>query len=344
MSSSSSFPALSRTGRRVSVRRVVGSTDGRPLFSDALGLLERTDDDAVVVRRADGSAVTIVPGSIVAARLVPPPSVSVTGRAGAVRALATGTPELERIAAQAWLGLENGAVGEWLLRAAGGFTGRANSALPVGDPGLPLGAAVDAVAAWYTDRGLPPRFQVPLPYADEVDAELDARGWSGGDGALVLVADLGPVLARPVSAVAAGTTVRVDPLPDGAWLAAYHYRGGALPPHAKAVVERGRQLGFGSVRSTDGSVLAIARGSLDEGWLGVTAVEVDPGARRQGLAGVALRALARWAVDRGGECCYLQVSPANAPALALYRSAGFVDHHWYQYRSPPSATRVPCCH
>ena len=43
--------------------------------------------------------------------------------------------ELERVAAAHWRGTEQEWLGEWLLRAADGFTGRANSALPLGDPG-----------------------------------------------------------------------------------------------------------------------------------------------------------------------------------------------------------------
>ena len=46
--------------------------------------------------------------------------------------------ELERMAAAHWRGTEEEWLGEWLLRAADGFTGRANSALPLGDPGRPL--------------------------------------------------------------------------------------------------------------------------------------------------------------------------------------------------------------
>ena len=46
--------------------------------------------------------------------------------------------ELERVAAAHWRGTEEEWLGEWLLRAADGFTGRANSALPLGDPGRPL--------------------------------------------------------------------------------------------------------------------------------------------------------------------------------------------------------------
>ena len=33
-----------------------------------------------------------------------------------------------------WPPLERGELGGWMLRAAGGFTGRANSVLPLGDP------------------------------------------------------------------------------------------------------------------------------------------------------------------------------------------------------------------
>jgi hypothetical protein len=56
---------------------------------------------------------------------------------------------LERAAAQHWQAPETQRLGEWLLRAAQGFTGRANSALPLGDPGMPLPEAVAAVTDWY---------------------------------------------------------------------------------------------------------------------------------------------------------------------------------------------------
>ena len=64
--------------------------------------------------------------------------------------------DLERAAALHWQAPDQERLGEWRLRAADGFTGRANSALPLGDPGLPLPAAVNAVEEWYRRRGLPP--------------------------------------------------------------------------------------------------------------------------------------------------------------------------------------------
>ena len=65
--------------------------------------------------------------------------------------------------ARGWRAPEEASLGNWLLRAAEGFTGRANSALAVGDPGLPLAGAVDEAEAWYRARGLPPMIVIPGP-------------------------------------------------------------------------------------------------------------------------------------------------------------------------------------
>jgi N-acetylglutamate synthase len=320
--------ALAALGRRVSVRRVAGTRDGRPLFTDVVGVLAAADASSVVVRRADGTAESFLRESVVAAKIVPVRGLSLSGR------------ELEEIAAAGWRGTEAEALGDWLLRYGQGFTGRANSVLLLGDPGVPLGAALAQVEAWYAERGLPPKFQVPVPDSATADAWLAAQAWTVYDPVRVLVADLADLLSAPRS-IAPSLVVRVDDAPDEAWIAAYHYRGGPLPASARSVIENGDQLGFASVRSASvgpagGGVLAIARGSVDRGWLGVTAVEVAPAARRQGLAGVVLSALAQWASGLGAHSCYLQVAVENEAALALYLGTGFVDHHRYHYRVPPS--------
>jgi hypothetical protein len=68
--------------------------------------------------------------------------------------------------------------GGWLLRAAGGFTGRANSALATGDPGMPLADAVGEVCRWYTVRGLPAL--VSLAYPSEIRTPTRWTGSSPG--------------------------------------------------------------------------------------------------------------------------------------------------------------------
>ena len=55
--------------------------------------------------------------------------------------------DLQRLSALSWRPLETARLGGWRLRAGAGFTGRANSVLPLGDPGLPLDEAIAHVHA-----------------------------------------------------------------------------------------------------------------------------------------------------------------------------------------------------
>jgi GNAT superfamily N-acetyltransferase len=242
-----------------------------------------------------------------------------------------GVADLELVAARGWQGLETGRLGGWLLRAGGGFTGRANSALVVGDPGTTPADAVDAVAGWYSARGLRPCAQLPGRQARAADAAFAAAGWDRDDDVLVLTA---PVAVHPPGPV----PVDISPTPDEAWLTGYRYRGAELPAVAREVLTNADQLAFASVRldPAPAPLTAVARGVVTDGWLGVTAVTVAEQHRRRGLATEVMAALQRWAADRGAHSVYLQVVADNRPALALYRRAGFIEHHRYHYRRAPA--------
>jgi GNAT superfamily N-acetyltransferase len=273
--------------------------------------------------------------------------------------------DLERVAAAHWRGTEEEWLGDWLLRAAGGFTGRANSALPLGDPGLPLDAALAAVTRWYRERGLVPMIVIPAPLdgdaqpgasssrgpsasseapasreaggpGGELDAELARRSWPTRPGpAFFMVADL--PLHLPADGLADGRTVLVSPAPDDAWAARYHYRGqDHLPPVARQVLTSALEQSFVSIREGD-EVLAIARLSIAAGWAGLTAVEVHPGHRRQGLGAAVTAAACRVAEKRDIPRVFLQVETDNAPAQALYKRLGFRYSHRYHYRVAPPA-------
>jgi GNAT superfamily N-acetyltransferase len=241
-----------------------------------------------------------------------------------------GIVELELVAARGWRALEEDRLGDWLLRAGGGFTGRANSALVVGDPGTTLPEAVDAVARWYDDRGLRPCAQLAGRQSRPADAAFAAAGWERDEDVLVLTAPLPGPAAPAMPAV----PVDLSPAPDHAWLAGYRYRGSELPVVARDVLTRGEDLAFASVRvePAPAPLAAVARGVVTDGWLGVTAVTVDERHRRRGLATAVMTALQGWAAGRGATSVYLQVVEGNAPALALYRRAGFIEHHRYHYR------------
>jgi GNAT superfamily N-acetyltransferase len=238
-----------------------------------------------------------------------------------------GVEDLEHVAARGWRALEEDRLGDWLLRAGGGFTGRANSVLVTGDPGMPRPAAVDAVARWYDERGLPPCAQLPGVQSRAADAAFAAAGWERDEDVLVLTAPIGAPRPVNVPVTLAGT-------PDEPWLTGYRYRGSALPPIATDVLTNAEDAVFASVRldPPPAPLSAVARGALTAGWLGVTAVTVAEQHRRRGLATAVMAALQGWAAERGAHSVYLQVVVTNAPARALYRRAGFIEHHRYHYR------------
>lgn len=239
--------------------------------------------------------------------------------------------DLERLAARGWRGTEEGHLGDWLLRAGGGFTGRANSALVIGEPGLPPARAVDAVARWYTDRGLPPCAMLPGRQSRAADDTFAEAGWERDEDVLVLTAPLIPARVD-------GVPVTLRPEPDDAWLAGYRHRGRSLPPTAREVLTNAEDVVFAAVRldPEPAALAAVARGVVTDGWLGVSAVTVEEPYRRRGLATAVMAALQRWGADRGARWVYLQVSASNGPARALYRHLCFVEHHRYHYRYAPA--------
>ena len=69
-------------------------------------------------------------------------------------------------------------------------------------------------------------------------------------------------------------------------------------------------------------------------------MEVQPGRRREGLARRVVNALLAWGAERGARSAYLQTTPDNPAALALYAPYGFVTHHRYRYWHPTPAADV----
>jgi N-acetylglutamate synthase len=251
--------------------------------------------------------------------------------------------ELERVAAGHWQGSETQALGHWLLRAGNGFTGRANSALAIGDPGMPLDEALATVADWYRARDLPPMVAVPLPLSagTSLDDLLAERHWPARPGpAYVMTAAVaGP--ASPLS-LPEGTRLRMDAEPDDAWLGLYHYRGTAtLPPAARQILTSAPWQAFASIRDRAGQPAAIARLSVGGGWAGITAVEVATGQRRRGLGTLITHAVRAEAARQGVSQVFLQVETSNAGARALYERCGFGYSHWYQYRIAPGGALTP---
>lgn len=309
----------SDVGHRVVVRRFVGiGPQDRPLFSDLLGELVASSSERLVVRTFDGAEHVIDRSDVAAAKRVPP-------RTPKYREIA----HLERVADEAWPAPVREHLGGWVLRAADGFTSRANSVLPVGDPGRPLDAAVDACEAWYRERRLPPRINTPLPLRRDLARLLAARGWEALTPVHVQTASLASILATVSPSPTVDVDLREEPSDD--LLAVVAGRKAGLPAAARHVLTAVRTVRFAEVYAASGQLAAAARGAIvgDGEWLHVGLVEVVEGHRRQGLAQLVTRALAAWAAQLTAARAVLQVEATNEPALRLYERLGFTTHHGY---------------
>ena len=308
-------------GTRIVVRHETGAVGptGGPQMSDVVGRVVGVGDGAVTIERRDGSRTSVELATVVTWKPVPDRPLR-RRRASAIDA-----EDLTRITSRGWPAVESVPLGDWELRASGGFTGRANSVAVTGSPGVDLPDALATVRAFYAERGLPPLAQVVV--GSRWDAALRSAGWEplGGyhGSAVVQVADLAPAY-RP------DPEARLSPTADDTWLAGYGRVDDATA--ARAVLEGPAQVGFVSIGDP---VVAIGRVVVTGEWAGLAAVEVDPAARRQGLARRVVETSLAWAVEHGADKAYLQTMHENTAALALYAPFGFVDHHDYVYLTTP---------
>jgi len=321
-----------RPGMRAVVRRrIAGDTHG---VTDALGEIVAMDGDTVSVRTGRGVQV-IERASVVAAKEVPPRPV----RRGAPH-LAVSMQDLEAIMVEGWPPLERAQLGGWLLRSGAGFTGRANSVLPLGNPGLSLSEAVDYCERWNGQRGLRPLFALFGPEGFAVDddplgRELRARSYEPFNETFVMTAASRAL--PPESPHPSGARVRLEPAPSPQWWNAWAAQsGGWMRPTeasgaaARAVLTGSPEQLFASLE-VDGAVIGLARVAFALGWAGVFALHVAPDARRGGVAGQLMGALADAARTRGIASMYLQVLQTSSPARGLYETIGFSTHHEYRY-------------
>jgi ribosomal protein S18 acetylase RimI-like enzyme len=316
------------------VRRVLPAErgpSGGPAMTDLLGVMESWSDTATVVRDEQGRATTIALRDIVSGKPVQPrPPVR----------LRVSPEDAERRANASWPALEAEPLGDWLMRASGGFSSRANSVMAVGDAGVPFDHALRVVSAFYDARDLPPWAQ--LVVGSDLHASFVAAGWvRARPGEADTEFQLGSVAAasRGVRRLVPRTeaAVSVSPVADAAWLA-NDARALGFGDAARTVMEGPEDVGFVSVGPSpvrdEPVVLAKGRVAVAGDWAGVTDVWVSPAHRRQGFALVVMGALLDLAAERGATTVFLQTRGDNPAALALYDRLGFVTHHTYRYLTP----------
>jgi len=341
-------PLRGTTGHRLTAGLTVGSRvvvryrleeGSEAAATDFLGeLVARNDDFLVVDTRTE--RVKLVRADVIAAKDVPPPA-SRPGRAHE----RISADDLEKLMAKGWQPLDRGGLGDWVLRASEGFTGRANSALVVGDPSLPLEKAIDFVEGWYAERGRPAIFQVHgqpgFTVADDpTAAALLERGYTAGGGnaqwervhVMTALSAALPPLTEQSAPVTADAELKLD------WLMTYGEQRTIVPGVTEAVLTGSDGQLFLSVREPQSQrIIALARMAIHPGWAGVFGLWVHPDHRHEGLGTTIVSAVAMVARENNMPAVYLQVSADNTAGTAFWESLGFTVHHDYTYLARPAS-------
>jgi GNAT superfamily N-acetyltransferase len=314
-------------GSRVALRHRIGERDGRPLFTDAVGTLSDggvRDGVATVTIATRRGDVVVARDAVVAVREVP--------AAVPRRAPLTDVARLQNLCADAWPALAERPLGAWRLRAAGGFSGRANAAVAVGDPGVGTAAALSIVRGFAEEHGVAPRVLAPTgsPWSRAVRAE----GWLPDAGH-----QPGPEVSTQVAAcevLAADTPLSCSDAPsDGWWRTTVGGPPGAAQRHVLAGAgDRIAHLGFG-VAGDPADPDAVVRLAVVDDHLHLSCLTVTATGRRHGTGTALVAGAARWGLERGARWLVLQVSTANPGGLAFWAALGTTEHHRYHYLVPP---------
>jgi ribosomal protein S18 acetylase RimI-like enzyme len=311
-------------GRRVALRYRLDQS----LMTDAVGELAEGGNEGELIVYTRNGPVIVPKQSVVAVRGIPPPRPRRPSLAAVTR--------LESICADAWPPLVSERLGQWRLRAADGFTGRANSALVAGEAGIPLADALDQVRRFALEHDLAPRIQVPT--SSPWHRAISEHGWrldTGHAAGANVVVMVGEVAALASGLIPPGVRTRIDATPSDRW---WELSSVAPISAGQRHVLRGADLpstGFGLVwaEGADRAVGAVRLAALDE-HLYLSTLMVLPEHRGLGLATALLDAAARWGMTQA-RWVVLQVAEHNTAAISLYQRFGLREHHRYEYLVPP---------
>ena len=298
-------------GKRLTIR-LHESSGG---YRDIVGILA----SPTTLQHKDGHIITFSPDQIAIYREI----IALPDSAGKGAPLSIRIIELEKMINSTWGSLEEVWHGQWLFRASGKFTMRANSIVPLGtppfgEPDKPLAEAIQVAINFYKERKLKPVFSIPLPLYEELDTYLGEHGWEEKVRAQIQVSDLKhlDVLTSNVLNVSATCT------PE--WLEVQNDQ------PLLSMMGKTRALYYSL--TINNVAVAVARAGLSDQWAVITRFFVKPEFREQKLGQEFMTLMINDLLSQGATKAALQVDGANNAALALYAKLGFRKHHEYSYR------------
>ena len=237
--------------------------------------------------------------------------------------------DCERRIVNAWPAPATLLIGDFVVRFASGYSGRANSASPL-NPGAELDeATLSLIEELYRSDGLPPCIRLTPLVGEATLAMVKARGYVVRDASFGLIRSLGDI--EP----AIEPEVQIEARPSADWIVGVAARQTGIkadPEKLSAIVEGVRLPAAFATWLIAGEPVAFGMSVAERGMAEIGSVVVDPAHRGHGFGRRLIVGLMGWARAMEAQQAYLQVDQANAVALGLYGSLGFRQLYAYETR------------
>lgn len=235
---------------------------------------------------------------------------------------------LEYCALNAWPAYQTVVLNDWIVRLAGGYTKRANSANAI-QAGAQLEGLVEKIEALYAHNRLPTIFRVSPLAALNTDHMLSEAGYVAFDPSVVMVMDQLPA--------GGDDRVTIEEMPSDSWLNGFARANDVSDQqraiHDNIITSIAWPSAFASL-VVEGEVVGYGLAVLEHSVLGLFDIGVVASRRRQGHGRALVTALLAWGLRKGAARAYLQVREQNEGALRLYKGLGFAKAYSYHYRVP----------
>jgi GNAT superfamily N-acetyltransferase len=301
---------MDHIGKRLTIRLHEASGG----YRDIVGILESPS----TLRHKDGREITFSQNEIAIYREIIPLSES----AGKGAPLSIRIIELEKLLNSTWSATEQIMHGQWLFRASGKYTMRANSVLPQGAPpfGKPekeIDEAIKDVITFYSERDLEPIFHLPLPLYEELFNYLIEHGWREKLRAQVQVIDI------PVSEIDSDLVLEVSATCNSEWL--------LVQGDEKLLDIMDKTQALFYILKKQDTAVAVLRAGISDDWAVISRLFVKPEYRGNKFSQELMHLVFRDLRSAGITKAALQVDLSNEAAMALYKGLGFRKHHEYSY-------------
>lgn len=237
--------------------------------------------------------------------------------------------DCERRIVNAWPSPATLLIDDWVVRFAGGYSGRANSASPL-KPGAELDEdTLTLIEELYRSDGLPPCIRLTPLVGEATLAMVKARGYAVRDASFGLIRALDDIEPE------IEPDLQIEARPSADWIAGVAARQSGIKADAgklAAIVEGVRLPAAFATWLIAGEPVAFGMSVAERGMAEIGSVVVDPAHRGHGLGRRLIGGLMGWARAMDAEQAYLQVDQTNAVALGLYRSLGFRELYAYETR------------